>query len=103
MLNRIHHQYRVVHRQELADALIETFDASPAQCRTVARAADDLAATDQYHADVGAKLTTNRVLMELQDAPDAFDVVDRWNWWMGALELAYGEYNRFRVQQWAPD
>lgn len=92
-----------MHRQELAAALAETFDGSTAQCRTVARAADDLAATDRYCADVGCPLTIDRVLTELQDAPDSFDVVDRWNWWMGALELAYGGYNQFRVQQWSPE
>ena len=36
-------------------------------------------------------------------APDDHGLVERWNWWMGALELAYGGYRQFGVNRYASD
>jgi len=32
------------------------------------------------------------VIDHLGDAPDGSSLVERWNWWLGALDAAYGDY-----------
>jgi len=67
--------------------------------RTVVRAAGDLADSGQLATDAGYDLTADRVVEHLQDAPAAFTLAERWNWWVGSLELAYGpDYHQFRVR-----
>lgn len=79
------------------------FDATEGQRRAVVRAAGDLADSKRYQTDIGAELTPELVIHELQDAPDDHDLVERWNWWIGSLEIAYGGYEQFRVVRWASE
>ncbi|AGB15188.1 hypothetical protein Halru_0555 [Halovivax ruber XH-70] len=69
------------------------------ESRVVVRQAVDLAASGQYAADVGAPLSNEVVLDELADAPDGTPA-DRWNWWIGSLEVAYGGYGQFGVRRY---
>lgn len=85
-------------RAELRDRL-ECFDGTDAERRAVARAAGDLADSGRYEASTGRSLTVAEVLEHLGDAPNE-SVSDRWNWWVGSLDLAYGEYGEFQVRQW---
>ncbi|MFB6200621.1 MAG: hypothetical protein ABEI98_01275 [Halorhabdus sp.] len=86
-------------RQRLTERLTERFDADPARARVVARAAGDLADSGRYAADFQTSLTIDVVLANLRDAPDDSTVDERWNWWMGALELSHGGYSQFDVRQ----
>ena len=84
----------------LDDALRAAFDSTTADRRVVVRQATDLAAVGKPNADRGVALTVDDIVDNLQDAPDGADLVDRWNWWLGALEAAYGGYYEFRVTAW---
>lgn len=84
---------------ELQDALEARFGGTPAERQAVARAARDLAASGQYEADTEVALTTDRIVAELTDSPDDRPA-NRWNWWMGALDVAYGGYEEFQVRAW---
>ncbi|USZ70912.1 hypothetical protein [Natronosalvus halobius] len=75
------------------------FGGTVGESRVVVRQAVDLADSGQYEADVGAELTTEAVLEELADAPHGTPA-DRWNWWIGSLEVAYGGYSQFGVQRY---
>lgn len=75
------------------------FGGTVGESRVVVRQAVDLADARQYEADVDAAFTNDVVIDELADAPDGTPA-DRWNWWMGALEIAYGGYERFGVRQY---
>jgi hypothetical protein len=83
----------------LETRLQETFDGSAGGARVVARQAVDLDDSGRYEADVGAVLTTELVLDELADAPDG-GPPERWNWWIGSLELAFGGYAEFGVDRY---
>jgi len=82
--------------------LRQAYGGTVGERRAVARAADDLAAAGRYQADTGVELTPARIIEELADAPDGTPA-DRWNWWMGALDLAYGQYTSFSVRRWAEE
>jgi hypothetical protein len=84
--------------REVLTLLLERFPGSHEQRRAVARAADDLAAAGRYETDAGERLTPRAVVAELADAPGG-DVVERWNWWMGALDIAHGEYAEFQLRE----
>lgn len=86
-----------VDRGELRDRL-ERFAGSDTERRAVARAAGDLADSGRYEADAGRELTVDEVLEHLADAPEE-SVASRWNWWVGSLELAYGDYGEFQVRR----
>jgi len=83
----------------VADAL-ETFGGSEGERLAVARAARDLADSGRLRADRGTPLTADRLVGELRDAPGG-GPARRWNWWVGALDLAYGGYARFGVRRYA--
>ncbi|SEW15349.1 hypothetical protein [Natrinema salifodinae] len=85
--------------ERLEARLRDEFGGTPGQARVVVRQAVDLADAGQYEADVGATLTTDVVIDELSDAP-AGTPPERWNWWIGSLELAYGDYGRFGIQRY---
>lgn len=87
-----------MHRRKLATALQKHFDGDARACRVVARQAGDLSDAGTYREDVCAALTPELVIEELEDAPEDGDVVERWNWWIGSLELAYGGYERYVVR-----
>ena len=91
-----------MNRARLEAALRETFDPAPGALRVVVRQATDLADAGRYEADTGDAFTADIVLEGLGDAPDE-GLVERWNWWLGSLEFAYGDYAEFQVQGYRPD
>ena len=82
----------------LKHTLNEEFGGSEAELRVVARQTQDLVDSGQAVSDRGHELTVDEVVGHLQDAPADADLVERWNWWMGALDVAYGGYERFSVR-----
>jgi len=88
--------------ERLEGRLREEFGGSSSEARVVVRQAVDLADSGQYGADIGTTLTTDAVVDELDDAPDGTPA-DRWNWWIGSLEVAFGEYERFSIRQYRAD
>lgn len=83
--------------RELEAAFERAFGADRAECRVVARQARDLEASGKPGADRGAPLTVDDVVGNLEDAPDDWSLAERWNWWLGALEVAHGGYRQFQV------
>lgn len=79
--------------------LQEAYGGTDDESRVVVRQAVDLADSGVYASDVGTPLSNDLVIAELADAPDGTPA-DRWNWWMGALEVAYGGYAQFGVWQY---
>ena len=84
-------------RQELERTLCETFDDAGA-ATLVARQAGDMADGGQFDADFDGELTVDTVVENLQDAPPEYTLAERWNWWLGALDLSHGGYTRFRIR-----
>ncbi|PSP45555.1 hypothetical protein BRC63_01570 [Halobacteriales archaeon QH_10_70_21] len=78
---------------------LETFGGDESERRAVARHARDLADSGRYEADSGVTLTPEHVVVQLADAPEG-SPADRWNWWVGALEFAYGDYAEFQLRRW---
>ncbi len=89
-----------MNESELDRALRETFEGSDAERRVVVRQALDLADSGKAVQDRGTELTVKEIVSNLDDAPDE-SVANRWNWWMGALEVAYGGYEGFQVRRYA--
>jgi hypothetical protein len=87
-----------VDREALEQALAESFDGSEEACQVVARQIRDLADAGKIEAELGFELSIETVVDNLEDAPDDYSLVERWNWWLGSLELSHGGYNRFRVR-----
>ncbi|NUB89712.1 hypothetical protein HT576_01505 [Haloterrigena sp. SYSU A121-1] len=79
--------------------LRDEFGGTMGQSRVVVRQAVDLADAGRYEDDVGVPLTNEVVLDELADAPDG-PPTDRWNWWIGSLEIAYGGYGQFGIRRY---
>jgi hypothetical protein len=90
-----------VNREVLRLLLRQSFpDSTAAERRVVTRAAGDLADAERLgEVDVG--VTPQRVVDGLSDAPADHGLVERWNWWMGALDVAHGGYERFVIRRWA--
>jgi len=86
----------------LDEALDAAFPGGPNERRAVVRAAVDLADDGRLVRDRGTELAIEMVVEELRDAPDD-SVADRWNWWLGALEIAYGGYEPFQVRRYAAE
>ena len=76
----------------------EEFGGSEAELRVVVRQASDLVDSGKAASDRGHELTVDELVGHLQDAPEGSDLIERWNWWMGALDVAYGGYERFSVR-----
>jgi hypothetical protein len=90
-----------VNREVLMLLLRQTWpDSTVDERRVVARAAGDLADSGQYRDDAGAAIGPQRLVEELAEAPDDHGLVERWNWWIGSLEAAYGGYREFSVHSW---
>jgi hypothetical protein len=87
-----------VDRTELEGELRGAFDAEEAVVSVVARQARDMAEGGQFAADFDAELTPETVVDNLADAPEGYSLVERWNWWLGALDLSHGGYTRFSVR-----
>lgn len=85
--------------ERLETRLQEAFGGTASQSRVVVRQAVDLADSGQYEADTEVPLTNDVVVDELADAPEG-PPTDRWNWWIGSLELAYGDYGRFGIRRY---
>mgnify|MGYP007091079839 FL=1 len=77
---------------------LETFGGDTESRRAVARHARDLADSGRYAADADVELTAEHVVVQLADAPDG-GPVERWNWWIGSLDLAFGGYAEFRIRR----
>jgi len=90
-----------VDRDALRAALTEAFAAEPAERDAVVRAAGDLDDAGRLSADLGAEVTATDVVEHLRDAPGG-GLADRWNWWMGSLDVAFGGYREFEVRAWGP-
>jgi len=82
----------------LERALEEEFGGTAAEQRVIAREARDLSDSGKPKRDRGHALTVPDVRENLADAPEDSSLVERWNWWMGALDTAYGGYQRFTVR-----
>lgn len=89
--------------EELAAALADAFEGDEAEFRVVARQARDLADAGAAGADRGTPLTVDEIVGNLSDAPSDSSVADRWNWWLGSLEAAYGGYREFEVRAVPPE
>ncbi|UPM42043.1 hypothetical protein [Halocatena salina] len=83
-------------RERLGTAL-DTFDPTPGERRVVTRQAIDLHDSGRFEEDTGTELTAEVIVDNLHDAPED-RLADRWNWWIGALTIAYGGYERFQVR-----
>jgi len=82
-------------------ALDEAYEADPNERRAVVRGAVDLADDGRATRDRGEPLTVDVILDELDDAPADASLAGRWNWWLGAMEVAYGGYEPFQVRRYA--
>jgi hypothetical protein len=78
-------------------ALAERFGGTDAERRVVVRQAVDLADSGRAARDRGTALTVAEVVANLAEAPAGDSLPSRWNWWMGALEVAHGGYAEFQV------
>lgn len=88
-------------RDELDRQLAAAFDAEPGERRVVVRQAMDLADAARWaETHDGTALSVERIVAELDQAPEDEGLADRWNWWIGALEIAHGRYARFAVRRW---
>jgi hypothetical protein len=83
-------------RDKLASALDE-FAPQPGERRVVVRQAMDLADSGRFEADTETTLTSEVIVRNLRDAPDE-RLPERWNWWIGSLEIAYSGYAQFQIQ-----
>lgn len=85
---------------EVLDArLRRAFDATPAERRVVSRQATDLHDSGRYLRTHGVELDVGTVVEHLREAPADSGLIERWNWWVGAMELAHGGYERFLVRR----
>ena len=85
-------------RTRLASEFADRYEADDEMRRVVARQAQDLADSGRIAEDFGFDLTVDDVLDNLDDAPEDHSLAERWNWWMGALDLSHGGYDRFHVR-----
>jgi len=86
-----------VDRQELERTLCDSFD-DTVTASVVARQARDLSDSGRFDDDFDGELTVETVVENLQDAPEGYSLAERWNWWLGALDLSHGGYARFSVR-----
>lgn len=83
---------------EVRTALESAFGGTPAERRVVVRQVRDLVDSGKHETDRGFALTTDELVANLDDAPNDCTLPERWNWWLGALDVAYGGYRPFQVQ-----
>jgi hypothetical protein len=84
--------------QSRLKSALERYDGSEETRHVVARQARDLADSGQNAEDFDYELTVADVLDNLDDAPDGHTLAERWNWWIGSLEVSHGGYHEFRVR-----
>ena len=85
-------------RDELERELADAFGGDEQARRAVSRQARDLVDSERIETDFGYELTVDAILDHLADAPDDHSLVERWNWWVGSLDLSEGGYQRFHVR-----
>ncbi len=85
-------------REQLVERLDNEFCSSEEGSRAVSRQARDLADSGRIEAELDYELTVETTVSNLADAPAEYGLVERWNWWIGSLELSHGNYQRFRVR-----
>ena len=85
-------------REHLVERLEADFCGTESARRAVSRQARDMADSGRIEEELGYELTVETVVSNLQDAPAEYGLVERWNWWIGSLELSHGNYQRFRVR-----
>lgn len=88
-----------MNRELLSIRLEKVFGAATAERRVVVRQAGDLHDSGKYRADHDARLTVDVIIANLSEAPADYDLVERWNWWIGAMELAHEGYQPFLIHQ----
>ena len=86
-------------RDQLVARLDSEYGASNGALRAVSRQAADLDDSGRLADDLGVTLTVELVCRTLADAPEGYTLDERWNWWVGSLELSHGGYLRFRVRE----
>lgn len=84
--------------KRLETTLEAEFGGTAAERRVVARQTRDLSDSGKPERDRGDALTVTDVVANLEDAPEDSSLVERWNWWLGALDTAYGGYQQFTVR-----
>ena len=85
-------------RERLVDELEDRYGGTETALRAVSRQARDLADSGRIDEDMDYRLSVDAVISNLDDAPAEYTVLERWNWWIGSLELSFGNYQRFRVR-----
>jgi hypothetical protein len=89
-----------VDQEQLATQLQRAFGGDERSLNVVARQARDLADSGRLQEDLGVDATAETVVSNLEDAPAEYSVVERWNWWVGSLALAYGNrYAQFTIRR----
>jgi len=89
-----------MNRELLEGRLDRAFESTEAERRVVARGAVDLHDSGRYAEVRGVELAVDDVLANLREGPDDLGLVERWNWWIGAMELAHGGFEAFRVRRY---
>jgi hypothetical protein len=87
-----------VDRTRLETELERHFGGDERTRQLISRQARDLAESGMLETDGGYELTVETVIDHLADAPAGHTLVDRWNWWIGSLDVAFGGYDQFRVR-----
>ena len=85
-------------RDELEGELETAFGGGEQTRQAISRQARDLVDSGRVEADFGYELTVDAVVDHLADAPEDHSLVERWNWWVGSLNLSAGSYQRFHVR-----
>ena len=75
------------------------FGGTTGESRVVVRQAVDLDGSGRYELDTGNFFDNDLVIQELAGAADGTPA-DRWNWWMGSLEVVYGGYAEFAIRRY---
>jgi hypothetical protein len=87
-----------VDRDSLVARLDSEFGGSDSALRAVSRQARDLDDSGRLADDLDTELTVDLICRNLADAPEEYTLIERWNWWIGSLDLSHGGYQRFRVR-----
>jgi hypothetical protein len=85
-------------REELERELETAFGGDERTRQAISRQARDLADSGRVETDFGYELTVDAIVDHLADAPEDHSLVERWNWWVGSLDLSMGSYQRFHVR-----
>jgi hypothetical protein len=88
-----------VDQAQLVSELDRAFGGDERSLNVVARQARDLADSGRLQDDMGVEATAETVVSNLEDAPAEYSVVQRWNWWIGSLDISHGGYRRFNVRE----